>query len=230
MSICIETWGDYALFSRPEFSTERVSYDIITPSAARGLIEGIFYHPGLRWVIDRIHVCAPIRFSSVRRNEVSAVVPADTVRLVMKKGGGVLGLDAREFRQQRASLLLRDVRYVLSAHFEMVPDKAGHGDNPGKFQDIIKRRLARGQCFYNPFFGCKEFPAHFAPCTHIPPCPEELKGDVDLGWMLYDMDWDAYDNVGNPDPDCSPQPRFFRAVLHDGVLIVPDLHSEEVKG
>lgn len=230
MSICIETWGDFALFSRPEFSTERVSYDIITPSAARGLIESIFYHPGLRWVIDRIHVCAPIRYISVRRNEVSAVIPADAVRSVMKKGGGVLGLDVRECRQQRASLLLRDVRYVISAHFEMVPKKAGSGDNPGKFQDIITRRLAKGQCFFQPYYGFKELPAHFAPCTHIPPCPEELKGEIDLGWMLYNMDWETYDNVGNLGPDRSPQPRFFRAVLHDGVLNVPDSQSEEVKG
>lgn len=229
MSICMEVWGKYALFSRPEFSVERVSYDIMTPSAARGLVEAVFRHPGMKWVIDRIQVCAPIRLLSVRRNEVAAEISADTVRSVMKKGCGELALRIQgDVRQQRAALVLRDVRYIITAHFDFIPEKAAPSDNAGKFQNMIQRRLAKGQCFYQPYFGCREFPAHFAPCTKRPPCPEELKGEKDLGWMLYDMDWENYD--AKPAPDGKPEPHFFRAVLHDGVLEVPDPHSKEVRG
>lgn len=221
MSICLEVWGDYACFSRLEMKVERVSYDIMTPSAARGLLESIFWHPGLRWHIDRIHVCAPIRFTNVRRNEVKAVASARTARTVMERGKGELYLVTSENIQQRASLLLQDVHYVIEAHFDMT-DRAAPSDNPGKFQDIMKRRIQKGQFYSQPYFGCREFPAHFKSCEEVPPCPDELAGKtIDLGYMLWDMDYSNPENI---------TPLFFRAALKNGVLEVPDRDSGEVIG
>ena len=220
MAIQVEVWGDYALFSRPEFKTERVSYDCMTPSAARGLLESIYWHPGLRWVIDRIHVCAPIRFTNIRRNEVKDVISARKVKAVMEKGQGELYLAAPESIQQRAAMVLTNVRYIIDAHFVMT-DNAAPGDNPGKFQDILKRRLERGQFYSMPYFGTREFPAHFRRCETLPPCPEELKGTRDLGWMLWDMDYRDPENI---------TPKFFRASLVDGVMTVPAPESMEVRG
>lgn len=218
MSVSVEVWGDYACFSRPEMKVERVSYDIITPSAARGLLEAILWHPGMRWVIDRIHVCAPIRFTNIRRNEVKDTVSARKARTVMEKGGE-LYLATPDSIQQRAAMVLRDVRYVIDAHFEMT-SKASPTDNPGKFQEMMRRRLEKGQFYHQPCFGVREFPAHFKSCTQLPPCPEELEGEKDLGWMLLDLDYTDSENI---------TPHFFRAVLHDGVLEVPHLGSEGVK-
>lgn len=221
MPICLEVWGDYALFTRPEMKVERVSYDVMTPSAARGLIEAIYWHPGLRWVIDRIHVCAPIRFTNLRRNEVKSTIPARTARTVMEHGKGELYLCTSDDIQQRAALLLRDVRYVIEAHFDMT-DKSAEGDNPGKFQDIVKRRIRKGQFYHQPCFGCREFPAQFRWCEELPPCPDELKGKTqDLGWMLYDMDYTNRENI---------RPLFFRGSLQNGVLNIPDRNSGEVRG
>ncbi len=220
MAIQVEVWGEYACFSRCEMKTERVSYDCMTPSAARGLLESIYWHPGLRWRIDRIHVCSPIRFTNIRRNEVKDKINARSVKPVMERGAGELYLAAPESIQQRAAMVLRDVHYVIDAHFEMT-DKAAAGDNPGKFQDIIKRRLERGQCYSMPYFGTREFPAQFCRCTELPPCPKELEGRRDLGWMLLDMDYSEPENI---------VPRFFRAELADGVLVVPPWDSEEVRG
>ena len=221
MPISLEVWGDYALFTRPEMKVERVSYDVMTPSAARGLVEAIYWHPGLRWVVDRIHVCAPIRFSSLRRNEVKSTVSARTARTVMERGRGELYLCAADDIQQRAALLLRDVRYVIEAHFEFIPEKAAPGDSEGKFQDIAKRRIRKGQFYHQPCFGCREFPAQFRWCEGIPPCPDELKGVRDLGWMLYDMDYSDPENI---------RPLFFRGRLENGVPTGPARHSGEVRG
>lgn len=218
MSVAIEVWGDYACFSRPEMKVERVSYDVMTPSAARGLIESIYWHPGMKWVVDRIHVCKPIRFTNIRRNEVKDTISARKVSAVMEKGSGELYLATPESIQQRAAMVLRDVRYIIEAHFEMT-EKAAPGDNPGKFQDIIKRRLSRGQFYHQPCFGVREFPAHFSACETLPPCPEELRGEKDLGWMLLDMDYSDPVNI---------TPMFFRAILRDGVLEVPDRNGQEV--
>ena len=160
MSIRLEVWGDYACFTRVELKVERVSYDVMTPSAARGLLEAIFWHPGLRYIIDRIHVCTPIRFSNLRRNEVKSIVNARTVKAAMERGSGELWLDTSADIQQRAAMLLRDVHYVIEAHFDMT-DKAVPSDNSGKFQDIRKRRIAKGQFYHQPYFGCREFPAQF---------------------------------------------------------------------
>lgn len=220
MPIRLEVWGDYACFTRPEMKVERVSYDIMTPSAARGLLEAIYFHPGLRYNIDRIRICAPIRTMNLRRNEVKSTISARSARTVMERGKGELYLAAPEDIQQRATLLLRDVRYVIEAHFDMT-DQAAPEDNPGKFQDILKRRISRGQCYYQPCFGCREFPAQFKLCEAIPPCPEELKGKRDLGYMLWDMDYTDPENI---------TPLFFRARLADGVLDVPTRDSGEVIG
>lgn len=205
MSIQIEVWGDYACFSRPEMKTERVSYDVMTPSAARGLIESIYWHPGLRYCIDRIHVLAPIRFTNIRRNEVKSTLLASKA-LSAAKSGEALALIPSQDIQQRAALILQDVHYVIEAHFDMT-GKAAPGDNPGKFQDILRRRLQRGQAYSQPYFGCREFAAHFQewPGGDIP----AIDVTQDLGFMLYDMDYSDMQNI---------QAQFFRAKLEHGVL------------
>ena len=221
MSISLEVLVDYALFTRPEMRVERVSYDVMTPSAARGLIEAIYWHPGIRWIIDRIYVCNPIRFSNLRRNEVKSTISARTAHAVLKRGEGELYLCTSEDIQQRSAMLLRDVRYVIEAHFEMT-DRAAPGDNPGKFQDIVKRRIQKGQFYHQPCFGCREFPAQFRWGETPPPCPEELSEQTrDLGWMLWDMDYTDPGDI---------RPLFFRAALRDGVLEVPVRNSGEVRG
>ena len=219
MSISVEVWGDYACFSRPELKTERVSYDVMTPSAARGLLDAIYWHPGMRWVVDRIHVCAPIRFTNIRRNEVKDIISARNAKAAMESGEEIY-LATSESIQQRAAMVLRDVRYVIDAHFEMTA-RATPTDNPGKFQDIMRRRVEKGQFYHQPCFGVREFPAQFKPCEELPPCLEELAGEKDLGWMLLDLDYSDRENI---------TPRFFRAVLRDGVLEVPPMYSQEVRG
>lgn len=219
MSISVEVWGDYACFSRPELKTERVSYDVMTPSAARGLLDAIYWHPGMRWVVDRIHVCAPIRFTNIRRNEVKDIISARNAKAAMESGEKIY-LATSESIQQRAAMVLRDVRYVIDAHFEMTA-RATPTDNPGKFQDIMRRRVEKGQFYHQPCFGVREFPAQFKPCEELPPCPKELAGEKDLGWMLLDLDYSDRENI---------TPRFFRAVLRDGVLEVPPMYSQEVRG
>lgn len=219
MSVLVEVWGDYACFSRPEMKVERVSYDVMTPSAARGLLDAIYWHPGMRWVIDRIYVCNPIRFTNIRRNEVKDVAVASTIRTAMTRGDE-LYLATSKSIQQRAATVLRDVRYVIEAHFEMTPN-ANATDNPGKFCEIMRRRLEKGQFYHQPCFGVREFPANFRPCEQIPPCPDSLRGERDLGWMLLDLDYRDRENI---------MPRFFRATLRDGVMEVPLSDSEEVAG
>jgi CRISPR-associated protein Cas5d len=221
MAIRLEVWGDYALFSRPEMKVERVSYDVITPSAARGILDAIYWHPGFHWVIDRIYVCAPIKFMNLRRNEVKSTVSARSARTVMERGTGELMLVTSNDIQQRASLLLREVHYVIEAHFDLVRDKMAAGDSPGKFQSIMERRIQKGQFYHQPCFGCREFPVQFRACEVVPPCPEELKGTRDLGYMLYDMDYSDPEDI---------RPLFFRGVLRDGVLTVPTADSKEVVG
>ncbi|MGN0333523.1 MAG: type I-C CRISPR-associated protein Cas5c [Lachnospiraceae bacterium] len=210
--IRIRVWGDYALFSRPEFKTERCTYDVITPSAARGILEAIYWHPGLKWIIDKVYIIKPIRFTSIRRNEVKGKISAGNVLNVMKGGKKDISISSKEEIVQRASILLKDVDYVIEAHFEMT-DAANASDNPGKFKDIIMRRLKRGECYHQPYFGCREFPAKFELYEE-----EEVEtaypGDVrDLGFMLYDMDYSDRNNIN---------PMFFRAKLEDGVLNLND--------
>ncbi|MFW6039389.1 MAG: type I-C CRISPR-associated protein Cas5c, partial [bacterium] len=190
--IKLHVWGEYALFTRPEMKVERVSYDAITPSAARGILEAIYWKPEIRWVIDRLHVLKPIRFTSLRRNEVASKIPAGAVRSAMRSGNGDLALcvDDGNERQQRAATILRDVGYVIEAHFEIVKGE----NNPGKHLDQFNRRARAGQCFHRPYLGTREFNAHFAlvelPDDPMPPCelPAEQR-DRDLGYMLYDIQY-----------------------------------------
>ena len=208
MPVSLEVWGDYACFTRPEMKTERVSYDLMTPSAARGLIESIYWHPGLRWHIDRIHVLNPITFTNIRRNEVKDKILSSNVRSVMMGGVNPLVIYTGESIQQRASMVLTDVRYVIDAHFTMT-EKANGTDNPGKFIDIARRRLEKGQCYHQPYFGCREFPAHFRPWAGGPvPAISETRS---LGLMLYGMDYSDQSNI---------HPTFFLAELVNGVLEV----------
>ena len=204
--IQLEVWGAYALFSRPELKVERVSYDVPTPSAARGIVESVYYHPGLRWYIDRIHVLNPIRFVGIRRNEVTDKISGRNVRQAAQGCGQPLYLVTSQKIVQRSSLLLQDVHYVIEAHFEMT-DKAAPSDNPGKFQDIVTRRMERGQCFHTPYFGCREFPVSFRrwPGGPIPTINETR----DQALMLYDF---AYSD------HAAFTPTYFRARLEHGVL------------
>lgn len=209
----IRVWGDYALFSRPELKVERYSYDVITPSAARGILDAIYYHPGMRWIIDKIYVVKPIRFTSVRRNEIKSKISASNVLQAYNGADKALYMSSKQEIVQRASVLLTDVEYVIEAHFEMT-EKANETDNPGKFKDITMRRLKKGECYHMPYFGCREFPAHFALCEE-----EEIKTvyetvpEKDFGIMLYDMDYSDPENI---------QPIFFRAVMRQGVLDLRD--------
>ena len=203
MPICIEVSGDYACFSRPEMKVERVSYDVITPSAARGILEAVMWHPGMRYVIDRIHVCAPIRFTNIRRNEVKDVISARNVKAEMNSRSGDLYIAASESIQQRAAMVLRNVHYVIEAHFEMT-ENAAPSDNPGKFCDMLRRRVEKGKCYHQPYLGTREFPAKVVKCVEMPPCPPELAGERDLGWMLLDLDYSDKENI---------KPVFFRAKL-----------------
>lgn len=209
----IRVWGDYALFSRPELKVERYSYDVITPSAARGILDAIYYHPGMRWIIDKIYVVKPIRFTSVRRNEIKSKISASNVLQVYNGADKALYMSSKQEIVQRASVLLIDVEYVIEAHFEMT-EKANETDNPGKFKDITMRRLKKGECYHMPYFGCREFPAHFALCEE-----EEIKTvyetvpEKDFGIMLYDMDYSDPENI---------QSMFFRAVMRQGVLDLRD--------
>lgn len=213
MGVRVRVWGDYALFSRPEMKVERCSYDVITPSAARGILDAIYWHPGLKWVIDKIHVVKPIRFTSVRRNEVKSKILASSVLQAYNGDPKPLYISAKADIVQRASLLLCDVEYVIEAHFEMT-ERANESDNPGKFKDIVMRRLRAGKCFHMPYFGCREFPANFCICeeNEIPTAYDDVE-EKDLGFMLYDMDYTDRENL---------QPMFFRAVMKKGVLDLRD--------
>ena len=203
----VRVWGDLALFSRPEMKVERCSYDMMTPSAARGILEAIYWHPGMRWIVDRIYLRKPVRFTSIRRNEVKSKISANNVLSVMNGGDKPLFISSKEDIVQRAAVLLRDVDYVIEAHFEMT-DNAGPCDNPGKFKDIVMRRLRRGECYHMPYFGCREFPANFELFEQENVDTAYVGEEKDLGYML-----------SNPE---DIQPMFFRALLTNGILDVRD--------
>lgn len=216
---CLEVAGDYACFTRPEMKVERVSYDVITPSAARAVFEAILWKPAIRWRVRRIEVLKPIRWISLRRNEVGAVVPASSVKTAMSKGSGDLALYVEDERQQRAGLFLRDVAYRLHADLEVLP-AAGANNPPPKFWEMFERRASKGQCVNQPYLGCREFACDFRLVAGSEPAAP-ISETRDLGWMLHDMDFE------NP---VDPRPRFFRAELKGGVLVVPDADSPEVRG
>jgi CRISPR-associated protein Cas5d len=200
--IKIRVSGDYALFTRPEMKVERVSYDIITPSAARGIIEAVYWKPAIRWVIDKIHVLKPIEFTNIRRNEVSEKASENKPYLVVT-----------EIRQQRAALVLKNVDYIIEAHFEMT-DKAGAEDTVEKHYNIILRHLRKGQQFHAPCLGTREFGAKVELIEDGTKVPLSPLGDVELGWMLYDLDFSDSKDI---------QPKFFKAALKKGVLDLTNL-------
>lgn len=216
---CLEVTGGFACFTRPEMKVERVSYDVITPSAARAVFESILWKPAIRWHIRKIEVLNPIRWINLRRNEVSGVVPAGAVKSAMKQGKGNLGMYVEEDRQQRAGLFLRDVRYRLHADFEMLNNNPEN--NPVKFAEMFKRRASKGQCFNQPYLGTREFSCDFRLIEADTAPAEPLPETRELGWMLYDMDFADTAN---------PMPRFFQAKMQDGVIHVPAWDSEEIRG
>jgi CRISPR-associated protein Cas5d len=219
--IRLHVWGDRACFTRPEMKVERVSYDVITPSAARGILEAIHWKPAIRWHVDRIHVLKPICFESIRRNEVGGKLSAASVAKAMKAGSTAgLATYVDEGRQQRAATVLRNVAYVIEAHFELTAS-AGADDSVGKHLDIFNRRARRGQCFHMPCLGVREFPASFALLEGdraLPEADSALQREKDFGWMLHDIDFSD-----------GMTPRFFRATMRDGVIEVPPWQAEDVK-
>jgi len=229
---CLEVWGDYACFTRPEMKVERVSYDVITPSAARAIFSCIFWKPAILWHITKIEVLNPIEWVSVRRNELGAVASPKTKELFIE-----------ENRQQRAGLFLKNVRYRIYAKQEFIPQNKRpqtralpenlvdkdeiellrKDENPGKYNAMFERRAKKGQCFNQPYFGCREFSCHFRLIENI---DEEIKNKPsinetrDLGFMLYDMDYSNEKDI---------KPTFFRAKIENGVINVPAWKSEEIR-
>ena len=224
MGFNVEITGGYACFSSPELKVERVSYDVITPSAARGILEAVFWKPAIHYVIDEIRICNPIKFDNIRRNEVNS-----------KASKGKEHIFTSENRTQRAALVLKNVKYVVTAHFEPVPDKLNLPNKPedemtdtlangtfnhGKFAEIITRRLKKGQCFHQPYLGTREFPAQLR-LIENEPLPNAVAEDRDFGIMLYDMDY-VKDQNGSVTEFI---PTYFRAVMKQGII---DLRNAEV--
>jgi len=205
-SLRLRARGPLACFTRPELKVERVSYPVMTPSAARGLLEAVLWKPAIRWQIERIHVLSEIRFTSFRRNEVSTKASAPTAAMV-REGGTVHSFFADDDRAQRNTVALRDVDYVVEAFFTMT-DRAGPGDNVIKFEEIFQRRVDKGQTFHQPYFGCREFDAEILPATDA---PAPLDDSRHLGLMLWDIEYAPRRN----------RPLFFDARLEHGVLEIP---------
>ncbi|MEG1580908.1 MAG: type I-C CRISPR-associated protein Cas5c [Bacteroidaceae bacterium] len=214
---CLEITGAYACFTRPEMKVERVSYDVMTPSAARAIFEAVLWKPAIRWRITRIEVHAPIQWVSVRRNEIKSTMSNRSAHLFIE-----------DHRQQRASLFLSDVKYRIYAELEFIPiDKRerndgvhnGTDENPGKYYAMFERRARKGQCINQPYLGCREFAAHFE-WIENPVKSNGIDMNKDLGWMLYDMDFTNKKE---------PQAMFYRPVITHGVIIVPPVESEEVR-
>lgn len=226
----LKVWGEYACFTRPEMKVERVSYDVITPSAARGILEAIYWKPEIRWVVDRLHVLAPILWTHIRRNEVDCKIPARNVTAVMGGAGSALGIAVEEHRQQRAAMILRNVCYGIEAHIEVL-EHHGPEDKPeAKHLDQFRRRAGQGGYFHHPYLGCREFPANFELAGEFPICHESLRGERDLGFMLHDIAF-VPDEKGaivesSKGRRMTAQPRFRRFVMRDGVIEVPPLAAE----
>ncbi len=215
-TFCLKVWGEYACFTRPEMKVERVSYDVMTPSAARGVLEAILWKPAIRWVVTRIDVLKPIQWFSVRRNEVGSVASTRNAQAAMGKGKGSLGIYIEDDRQQRAGLVLRDVAYLIHARFDLI--KPGPDDSEGKFLGMFERRATNGQCFHRPYMGCREFPAQFELIPKNNSHPQAIEESRELGWMLYDLDYEDH-----------YRPCFFRAKMEKGSVAIPAWSSEEVR-
>jgi CRISPR-associated protein Cas5d len=229
---CLEVWGDYACFTRPEMKVERVSYDVMTPAAARAIFEAILWKPAIRWHITKIEVLNPIKWISVRRNEVGKKVPTPTAKQMSGALGASMGIFIEDERQQRAGLFLRDVKYRIHGYFDFIPPeqrKQNHSMSPefwadesqctetprldeteAKYAAMFERRAKKGQCFHRPYLGCREFACAFRLVDPEKEPVELTSGSRDLGFMLYDMNFAS-------DPT-NPTPQFFRACLENGVL------------
>lgn len=216
-SIKLRVWGDYACFTRPEMKVERVSYDVMTPSAARNILQSILWKPAFDWNIRKIEVLNPIKWTSVRRNELDSKIPTGNVKKAMNNSSFDLGINIEDSRQQRAALLLRDVEYIIHADLSLTK-RAGPEESEKKFYEMFNRRAAKGQCFWQPYFGCREFSAFFELLSEAEEysCINETRA---LGWMLYDLDFQGTE----------PKPMFFNAQLTEGKLLVPALSSNEVR-
>lgn len=219
-------WGDRASFNRPEMKVERVTYDVMTPSAARGILEAIYWKPQMKWVIDRIHVLNPIRFSNIRRNELGGKI---AVNMKNTSDGSEMGILIAENRQQRAGIILLNVKYGIEAHIDVVEKDRTNEHSGAKHLEMFKRRASNGQYFHHPYFGNREFPVNFELVEEFPKPHEELK-DTDFGYMLNDM-------VFTPDKKgrvvessqghrLSATPVFFRAKMKNGVIEVPPAVAE----
>ncbi len=217
-SLCLEVRGDYACFTRPELKVERVSYDVMTPSAARAVFEAVLWKPAIRWEVDRIEVLRPIEWSSIRRNEVGSKIPTRSVETAMRGTEPLRAFYSDDDRQQRASVVLRDVSYRVWARIAL-SDKAASGDNAIKYVEMFRRRAKNGQCVNQPYLGCREFACSFELVEDAGSRPAAIAESRELGIMLYDLDF------ANP---AMPQPLFFRATLDRGVLNVPRRESAEV--
>ena len=214
---CLEISGDFACFTRPEMKVERVSYDVITPSAARAVFESVFWKPAVRWHVRRIEVLKPIRWINLRRNEVASVISTRNVQQAMAEGEGNLAIHVEDDRQQRAGLFLRDVAYRVHADLDVRSDR-NDPEPPQKFFAMFERRATAGQCVNQPYLGCREFAARFRLVTDLSGEPSPLADTRDLGWMLQDLDF--------KDPS-DPQPTFFRAQMNAGVIEVAQRGSAQ---
>lgn len=206
----VKVWGDYALFTRPEAKTERVSYSVMTPSAARGVLEAIFWKPEFKWHVRKIHVLKPIQYYSILKNEVASIVPGN----VTKSKRDYL---ADDDRQQRHSLMLRNVAYIIEAEIELMEHTT---DNIAKYRDIFRRRVVKGQCFQRPYFGTRECAVHFSEPEQK---DEAINLTEDLGPMLFDLKFPK-----SSSKNAQAIPYFFEAKLENGVLHVPDYLYQEV--
>lgn len=214
---CLEVSGPFACFTRPEMKVERVSYDVMTPSAARSIFEAILWKPAIRWRVHRIEVLKPIRWINLRRNEVSAVVSTRNVQQAMAAGSGTLGLYIEEERQQRAGYFLRDVAYRIHADLSLAPGRPA--EPLMKYTEMFTRRAIKGQCVNQPYLGCREFAAAFHLVASDTPVTIPISETRELGWMLHDLDFTH---------PSDPQPRFFNAKMAAGVIEVPPF--EEARG
>jgi CRISPR-associated protein Cas5d len=214
----LRVWGERACFTRPEMKVERVSYDMMTPSAARGLLEAIMWKPQMRWIVERIDVLKPIRTTTVRRNEVGQTASVDNLLTAMAGRPARLGIEIEAARQQRASTFLVDVEYVIHARITLTP-YAGRADTLTKYVEMFRRRAKTGQCFHRPYLGTREFAAEFALIDTGEPLPEPIALTHELGLMLLDIDYSA----------AKPVSLFFPAALLSGSLAVPDPESAAVR-
>ncbi len=206
---CLEVAGPLACFTRPEMKVERVSYEVMTPSAARAVFESILWKPQIRWRVQCIEVLRPIRWMNLRRNEVKSKVLMPSAVRAMQSGSGQLGIDIEDDHTQRASLLLRDVAYRIHADLELTERST---DPLIKYAEMFARRARKGQCVNQPYLGCREFAAEFVLVESDTPQPPPIDETRSLGWMLHDLDF------SNPS---DPQPRFFDAKLESGRVQVP---------